>query len=228
MPELPAPKIRPQIAVAHPPLEPPPIAYAELQVTSNFSFLRGGSHPEELVTRAAETGCRAVAITDINTLAGIVRGHTAAKDAGIPFIVGCHVQVKATTDGGHASEGEGAPSEACELRGNAVQDDGTLNMLLPRTARQKHGTPDSADGLEPSELSLLLYPTTRGAYGRLCRLLTLGKRRAPKGQCALMLQDVLDMQAEALAIVLPPPVISSPSTVAPAEVPLSTISGVPE
>ncbi|WP_346237040.1 error-prone DNA polymerase [Niabella insulamsoli] len=63
--------------------------YSELQVTSNFSFLRGGSHPEELVTQAAALGYKAIAITDHNTLAGVVRAHTAAKASGIRIIVGC-------------------------------------------------------------------------------------------------------------------------------------------
>ena len=56
--------------------------YAELQITSNFSFLRGGSHPEELVLRAAELGLSAIALTDRNTLAGVVRAHLAAKEVG--------------------------------------------------------------------------------------------------------------------------------------------------
>ena len=47
--------------------------YTELQVTSNFSFLRGGSHPEELVVQAAALGYTEIAITDHNTLAGVVR-----------------------------------------------------------------------------------------------------------------------------------------------------------
>jgi len=53
--------------------------YAELQVTSNFSFLRGGSHPEELVNRAADLGYTKIALTDRNTVAGVVRAHQAAK-----------------------------------------------------------------------------------------------------------------------------------------------------
>jgi len=64
---------------------PPP--YAELQVTTNFSFLCGGSHPEELVMRAAELGHAAVAVTDRNSLAGVVRAHVAAKRAGIKLLV---------------------------------------------------------------------------------------------------------------------------------------------
>ena len=57
--------------------------YTELQVTSNFSFLRGASHPEELVEYASELGYRAIAITDRNTLAGIVRAHAAARKSSI-------------------------------------------------------------------------------------------------------------------------------------------------
>ena len=67
--------------------------YAELQVTSNFTFLRGGSHPEELVERAAELGYKAVAITDRNTLAGIVRAHVAARGKNIRFIPACRLDL---------------------------------------------------------------------------------------------------------------------------------------
>ncbi len=70
-------------------------AYAELQVTSNFSFLRGGSHPEELVLRAKELGLAALALTDRNTLAGVVRAHCAAKEVGIRFVVGARLDLAA-------------------------------------------------------------------------------------------------------------------------------------
>ena len=66
-----------------------PPDYAELQVTTNFSFLQGASSPEELIERAAELKYRAIGITDHNTLAGIVRAHSAAKSAGIKYLVGC-------------------------------------------------------------------------------------------------------------------------------------------
>jgi DNA polymerase III, alpha subunit len=65
------------------------MSYAELQVTSNFSFLRGASHPEELVEQAAAYHYSAIAITDRNTLAGVVRAHVAAKAKGIKFITAC-------------------------------------------------------------------------------------------------------------------------------------------
>ncbi|GAB3916994.1 error-prone DNA polymerase [Mucilaginibacter boryungensis] len=67
--------------------------YTELQVTSNFSFLRGGSHPQEMVTQAAALGYSAIAITDRNSLAGIVRAHTEAKQAGIRFIPACRLDL---------------------------------------------------------------------------------------------------------------------------------------
>jgi len=69
------------------------MAYVELQVTSNFSFLRGASHPEELVEHAATLGHRELAITDRNTLAGIVRAHAAGKKKGVRIIVGCRLDL---------------------------------------------------------------------------------------------------------------------------------------
>jgi error-prone DNA polymerase len=67
------------------------VSYTELQVTSNFSFLRGASDPAELVLAAAALGHRAAAIADRNTLAGIVRAHVAAKEAGIKLVIGARL-----------------------------------------------------------------------------------------------------------------------------------------
>ncbi len=68
--------------------EPCETAYAELGVTTNFSFLRGASHPEEFVAQAAALGHRAAAIADRNSLAGVVRAHVAAEEHGIGLAVG--------------------------------------------------------------------------------------------------------------------------------------------
>jgi len=65
--------------------------YAELQAASNFSFLEGASHTQELVARAAELGLSAIAIMDRNSLAGIVRAHLAARDHGVKLVVGCRL-----------------------------------------------------------------------------------------------------------------------------------------
>jgi error-prone DNA polymerase len=68
-------------------------AYAELFCMSNFSFLQGASHAEELVERALQLGYSALAITDECSLAGVVRAHAAAKKTGFPLLIGAHFKV---------------------------------------------------------------------------------------------------------------------------------------
>ena len=91
--------------------------YAELQAASNFSFLRGASHARELVETAKALGVSALAITDRNTIAGIVRGHAAAKDCGLRFIVGARLDFVC-----------GAPSLLCFPTDRAAY--GRLTKLL--------------------------------------------------------------------------------------------------
>ncbi|BCH62489.1 error-prone DNA polymerase 2 (plasmid) [Agrobacterium vitis] len=122
--------------------------YAELQVTSHFSFLRGASGCDELFATAQALGIEALGIVDRNSLAGIVRAWEAAKETGVRLVVGCRL--------------------------------------------------DLADGM-----SMLVYPTDRAAYSRLCRLLSLGKERGGKGKCILDLTDVA-LYAEGLLAVLIP------------------------
>src|SRR5262245_63570981 len=84
-PKLPIPpKLRKQSAVS-------PVPYAELHCRTNFSFLEGASHPHELVERAAELGYAALAVTDRETVAGVVRAHVAAKEAGPKLLIGAAV-----------------------------------------------------------------------------------------------------------------------------------------
>ncbi len=73
---------------------PQKVRYAELQVTTNFSFLRGASHGEELVAQAKALGLEAIAIADRNTLAGVVRAHVAAKDAGLRLVIGARLDLE--------------------------------------------------------------------------------------------------------------------------------------
>jgi error-prone DNA polymerase len=82
------------VTASHDPLP----EYAELTCCSNFSFLRGASHPEELVQQAAQLGYRALALTDECSLAGIVRAHGAAQATGLPLIVGTGLRLH---DGPH-------------------------------------------------------------------------------------------------------------------------------
>jgi error-prone DNA polymerase len=143
-------------------------AYAELQCTTNFSFLRGASHPEELAVQAKHLGIAALAITDCNTLAGVVRAHAAAKDADLRFIVGARLSISC-----HPGESRDPPL--------------SLHSSHP-SAQAEKWLPASA-GMT-GKLDLLCYPTSRAAYGRLCRLLSAGQRRAEKGHCLITLEDV--------------------------------------
>ena len=67
--------------------------YAELQVTSNYCFLEGASYPRELVATAKTLGLDAIAITDRNSLAGVVKAHDAAMEAGLRLIIGCRLDL---------------------------------------------------------------------------------------------------------------------------------------
>src|SRR5712692_8875111 len=66
-------------------------SYAELHCKTNFSFLEGASHADELVKRAAELGYAALAVTDRNSLAGVVHAHAAAKSAGLKLLIGAEI-----------------------------------------------------------------------------------------------------------------------------------------
>jgi error-prone DNA polymerase len=123
------------------------VNYAELQITSNFSFLRGASHMEEMFGQAAHFGYEAVAITDRNSLAGIVQAHQRARECGVRLVVGCRLDL---TD---------APP-------------------------------------------VLVYPKDRAAYARLCRLLSLGKKRAGKGACDLGWADLAAFGAGFVVVLL--------------------------
>ena len=129
-------------------MPPPPVErapYVELGVSSPFSFLRGASDAIELVLKALELGMDSIGIADRNTLAGVVRMHSACTGAGLKPVIGCRLDLT-----------------------------------------------DAA--------SLLAYPIDREGYGRLSRLLSLGKMRAEKGECELTLDDVA-AHAEGIAFI---------------------------
>lgn len=124
------------------------MAYAELHCISNYSFLRGASHPEELVEQAAQLGYSAIAITDECTMAGVVKAHVAAKDHDLQLIIGSEFRLD-------------------------------------------------------EELLLVLLAPNRAAYGQICNLITLARRRADKGEYQLGLKDLSFATDECLAIWLP-------------------------
>jgi error-prone DNA polymerase len=190
-----------------------PSTYAELHVTTNFTFLTGASHPEEFVERAAALGLGAIAITDRNSLAGVVRAHIAAKETGIPLVVGCRVELTAKDSPSPSDTSrlrDSVPS--CLDRETSARSSAARDGVPPRNGASDINTTSSLRDFVSSSLSILLFPTSRSAYGHLCQLLTLGKRRAPKGECHLTLDDVLAHHEGLLAVVIPPPVLDDAFT----------------
>jgi error-prone DNA polymerase len=129
--------------------------FSELVAASNYSFLRGASHPAEMVHRAFALGMKGIGIADRNTVAGVVRAYMALKDLG----------------------GIGAGA--------------TFRLVVGARLVFADGTPD-----------IVAYPATRHGWGRLTRLLTLGNRRAEKGDCILHLPDLLDHADDLLLIAM--------------------------
>jgi error-prone DNA polymerase len=130
------------------------VAYAEIGITTNFSFLRGGSHPQDYVHQAVALKLSAIGVADHNTLAGIVRAYS-------------------------------------ELDNLKIQH--KPRLLIGARLVFIDDTPD-----------ILVYPCDRTAYGRLCQLLTRGKRNAEKGECHLTLADLLEFaEGQLLVLSLP-------------------------
>jgi error-prone DNA polymerase len=113
--------------------------YVEFACASNFSFLRGASHPQELIAEAANLGHAGFGLCDRNSVAGLVRAYSMKRENNLPI----------------------------------VYHPGARLVFVD-------GTPD-----------ILAYPRDRAAWGRLCRLLTVGNLRAPKGDCFLFVEDLL-------------------------------------
>lgn len=150
---FPAPARSPRVESA----DAPTPAYAELAVTSNFSFLRGGSHPEEFVEQAKMLGLQGLGIADRNTVAGVVRGHTAV----------------------HKEDSD-------------EPDERKIKLAVGTRLGFADGTPD-----------ILAYPQDRAAWGRLTRLLTVGKTRGDKAECILYRDDLLEHIGGLNLIVMP-------------------------
>ena len=108
-----------------------PAGYAELHCLSNFSFLRGASHPEELVERAQAQGYAALALTDECSLAGVVRAHKAAQAAGLKFIVGSEMRIAPDTTAAAAVDGLKLVFLACNQHGY-----GNLSALITLARRR--------------------------------------------------------------------------------------------
>ena len=146
--------------------------FAELSATSNFTFLTGASHPEEMMERAGLMGLGAVAIADENSVAGIVRAHQRCRE-----IARSVAARRAVIE----ADGEiGPPAPKGAVRGPSLDVD-CVPRLLP-----------GARLVLSCGFQATVLPRDRAGWGRLCRLLSLGRLRAEKGACLLHLGDLVE------------------------------------
>jgi len=155
--------------------------YAELHCLSNFSFLRGASHPEELVETAHALGYRALAITDECSLAGAVRAHLAAAEKKLPLILGAECVLAAEAERDQASESSIA-----------------VETGKPNCALRDAGTQDPISGMR-----VVILATDREGYGNLSATITLARRRSAKGEYHLTAVDLVGRLSQCLVILLP-------------------------
>src|SRR6185295_5599446 len=144
----------------------PATPYAELAVTTNFSFLRGASHPEELMRQAAALGLAGIGIADRNSVAGVVQAYAAVEQL--------NEKIRELNETHQANAPE-------------------LKLAVGARLCFADGTPD-----------ILAYPQNRSAWGRLTRLLTVGKSRGEKAECILFFDDLIEHIAGLNLIVMPP------------------------
>ena len=173
--------------------------YAELCVTSNFTFLEGASHPEELVTRAAELGLTAIGITDRNSVAGVVRAFSALKEL-------ARLRDEARNTAQDTQEGPVIRSQQVtdhSSRQTVPHFTGDTSALVLPDQPLPRLIPGARLVLTDSMVEWLALPTDVAAWSRLTRLLSLGKRRAPKGECHLKIRDLLDGCLGLILIALP-------------------------
>ena len=130
------------------------MSYAPLWCKSNFSFLEGASHPDELVERAHAFGIPALALTDRDGVHGVVRAHVKARELGVSLIVGAEVTVEAVTN-----------------------DDAAAG-------------PGVTGGAPASPSTCVLLAMNRTGYANLCRLITIGRLRRPKGESSVTWPEV--------------------------------------
>ena len=194
------------------------MSFAELSITSNFTFLTGASHAEEYVDRAALLGLSALAIADENSVAGIVRAHARVKE------IARQVKERQEADligpPAPVASWAGKPQVCESYPGNRTRaKHGTLSTVElenpldgPVAGFETRVAPPPLDAsaailnvprLIPAARIVLetgftvtALPQTRKGWGNLCRLISTGRLRAEKGTCRLTLEDLIEFGDE--------------------------------
>ena len=154
--------------------------FAELSIISNFTFLTGASHPEEYMMRASLLGLPAIAITDVNSVTGIVRAHSAARD------------IKRLVKDRESKNSIGPPRPQ-NIKKPPSLSLNTIPRLVPGSKLQL------IDGFEVTVL-----PKSRKGWGTLCRCLSKGRLRNNKGLCDLVISEIIEELDEVVLLIHAP------------------------
>ncbi|MBK7823888.1 error-prone DNA polymerase [Nannocystis sp.] len=182
------------------------VSYAPLWVKSNFSFLEGASHPEELVDRAQALGLRALALTDRDSVSGSVRAHVQALGCGLPLIHGAQISVGEPDEllglgeiGGVKSAVRKTRSKASawNLRGGAPLGDLSVGTGGPR------------GGALPAGRPVIALASDRSGWGALCGLLSRGRLACPKGHARVRLGELAAAGPGVIALVVDPDMLAA-------------------
>ncbi|WP_147126433.1 error-prone DNA polymerase [Shimia ponticola] len=158
--------------------------FTELSATSNFTFLTGGSHPEEYMRRAAILGMSALAIADENSVAGIVRAHTEARE------IARRVKIRRDWDAEHGLIGPPCPDA---IPAPPSADIYATPRLIP-----------AARIVLSCGFTVTALPRHRKGWGNLCRLISEGRLAADKGTCHLDLKDLEEFRGGLTLLIHPP------------------------
>ena len=179
--------------------------YAPLWCKSNFSFLEGASHAEELVEEAHRVGIGSIALTDRDGVYGMVRAHVKARDLGVHLVCGAQVSVApygaslaaspiSIEHGEHVGRGPGWGADT---------DDLSPNVPLGRRGRTKRAKPRQvalALPEPPPASQLVLLATDRAGWANLTRLLTSARRRCDKGESLATWREVCERASGVIAL----------------------------
>jgi DNA polymerase III alpha subunit len=154
--------------------------FAELSIISNFTFLTGASHPEEYMMRAALLGLPAIAITDVNSVTGIVRAYTAARD------------IKRFVKDRESKNLIGPPRPQHIKKPPSLSLD-TVPRLIPGSKFKL------IDGFE-----ITVLPKSHKGWGTLCRCLSKGRLRNNKGLCDLVIGEISEGLSDVVLLIHPP------------------------
>ena len=166
--------------------------YVPLWCRSNFSFLDGASHPDELVEQAHALGIETLALTDCDGVHGMVRAHVKAKELGVRLIVGAEVTV---------DDAAGAAAGPARRSMRPMRPDGAVDGAPAAAGAVSGDAADATSGTAAdgaAQLStLVLLAANRTGYANLCRLITAGRLRRPKGESRVTWPEVCE-RAEGL------------------------------